>query len=143
MAATIVAALVGSAVALSPDLSSPAAATSPQPLYYLALGDSLAAGTGASTTGNRYVNVLYQHELSRLPSLQLVNIACGGATLIESQRVAVEEVDGVGTAASIVRHLSNRVGASCGECVLEQHKVPRLQTYDGIGNGLGRHQPRG
>jgi lysophospholipase L1-like esterase len=44
------------------------------------MGDSLAAGTGASTTGNRYVNVLYQHELGRFPSLQLDDIACGGAT---------------------------------------------------------------
>jgi lysophospholipase L1-like esterase len=57
-----------------------AAAATAKPLYYLALGDSLAAGTGASTTNNRYVNVLYQHELSRFPTLQLENIACGGAT---------------------------------------------------------------
>ena len=78
--ATIMAVLIGSAVGLSPDLTLPASATSPQPLYYLAMGDSLAAGTGASTPGNRYVNVLYQHELSRFPSLQLANIACGGAT---------------------------------------------------------------
>jgi len=56
------------------------AAPAPQPLYYLALGDSMAAGTGASTTTHRYVNVLYQHELSRFPTLQLVNLACGGAT---------------------------------------------------------------
>jgi lysophospholipase L1-like esterase len=80
VALTIMAVLVMSAVSFSPDLTAPASATSPQPLYYLAMGDSLAAGTGASTTGNRYVNVLYQHELSRFPSLQLDNIACGGAT---------------------------------------------------------------
>ena len=57
-----------------------AAAPAPKPLYYLALGDSLAAGTGASTTASRYVNVVYQHELTRFPTLQLDNIACGGAT---------------------------------------------------------------
>ena len=51
-----------------------------KPLYDVAMGDSLAAGTGASSTSTRYVNVLYQHELSRFPTLQLENIACGGAT---------------------------------------------------------------
>ncbi len=60
--------------------ASPVAAAAPKPLYYLAMGDSLAAGTGASTTDNRYVNVLYLHELGRFPTLQLDNIACGGAT---------------------------------------------------------------
>jgi lysophospholipase L1-like esterase len=79
-AVTIMAVLVGSAVGFSPDLMSSASATSPQPLYYLAMGDSLAAGVGASTTSNRYVNVLYQHELSRFPNLQLDNVGCSGAT---------------------------------------------------------------
>jgi lysophospholipase L1-like esterase len=79
-AVTITAVLVGGAIGLGPDLMSPASATSPPPLYYLAMGDSLAAGVGASTTNNRYVNVLYQHELSRFPGLQLDNIGCSGAT---------------------------------------------------------------
>jgi lysophospholipase L1-like esterase len=79
-AVTITAVLVGSAVGFSPDLTSSASAASAQPLYYLAMGDSLAAGVGASTTSNRYVNVLYQHELSRFPTLQLDNIGCSGAT---------------------------------------------------------------
>lgn len=56
------------------------AARTPAPVYDLALGDSLAAGVGASTTATRYVNVLYQHELSRFPTLELVNLACSGAT---------------------------------------------------------------
>lgn len=51
-----------------------------KPLYDLALGDSLAVGTGASTVGSRYVDVLYQHELARFPTLQLDNLGCGGAT---------------------------------------------------------------
>jgi lysophospholipase L1-like esterase len=58
-----------------------AAKPKPPPVeYYLALGDSMAAGTGASTGSHDYVNVLYQHELARYPGLQVVNLACGGAT---------------------------------------------------------------
>ncbi|HEY5108295.1 MAG TPA: SGNH/GDSL hydrolase family protein [Acidimicrobiales bacterium] len=56
------------------------AAPAPAPVYDLALGDSLAAGVGAGTTATRYANVLYQHELARFPTLQLVNLACSGAT---------------------------------------------------------------
>ena len=48
--------------------------------YYVALGDSIAAGVGASTAANDYVNVVYQHELVSHPGLQLVNLACSGAT---------------------------------------------------------------
>ena len=44
------------------------------------MGDSLAAGVGASTAANRYVDVRYEHELSRCPTLQLENLACSGAT---------------------------------------------------------------
>ena len=56
------------------------AAPAPAPVYDLALGDSLAAGVGAGSTATRYVNVLHQHELTRFPTLQLVNLACSGAT---------------------------------------------------------------
>jgi lysophospholipase L1-like esterase len=55
-----------------------AAATPTQ--YYVALGDSLGAGTGASTAANDYVNLVYQHELASHPGLQLLNLSCGGAT---------------------------------------------------------------
>lgn len=41
--------------------------------YHVALGDSIAAGVGASTTANDYVNLVYQHELVSHPGLQLVN----------------------------------------------------------------------
>ncbi len=51
-----------------------------KPLYDVVMGDSLAAGVGASTTNNRYANVLYQHEQATFPSLQLLNLACSGAT---------------------------------------------------------------
>jgi lysophospholipase L1-like esterase len=56
-----------------------AAATTPAQ-YYVALGDSLGAGTGASTPANDYVNLVYQHELASHPGLQLLNLSCGGAT---------------------------------------------------------------
>src|SRR6201995_4317755 len=48
--------------------------------YDMALGDSIAAGTGASTSANDYVNLVYQHELATHPGLQLMNLSCGGAT---------------------------------------------------------------
>ena len=48
--------------------------------YYVAMGDSIAAGTGASTPANDYVNLVYQHELALHPGLQVVNLGCGGAT---------------------------------------------------------------
>jgi lysophospholipase L1-like esterase len=56
-----------------------ASATTPV-TYYVAMGDSLAAGTGATQPANDYVNLLYQHELTRDPSLQLLNLSCSGAT---------------------------------------------------------------
>jgi len=49
-------------VGFGPDLTPPAPATSPQPLYYVAMGDSLAAGTGASTPASGYVNPLLQQR---------------------------------------------------------------------------------
>jgi lysophospholipase L1-like esterase len=55
------------------------AATTPVE-YDVAMGDSLAAGTGASSTADDYVSLVYQHELARHPGLQLENLGCGGAT---------------------------------------------------------------
>ena len=68
-----------SAVVQSPVATAAQAASTPVQ-YDVALGDSLAAGTGASTPANDYVNLVYQHELARHPGLQLVNLGCGGAT---------------------------------------------------------------
>ncbi len=50
--------------------------------YYLALGDSLAAGVGASTTGTGYVADLYakEHKKKRWHGLVLENLSCSGAT---------------------------------------------------------------
>ncbi len=78
--AVAVALVVSLVAAFGPTPPAGAAVRQPKTLYYLAMGDSLAAGTGASTVANEYVSVLYQHERSRFPTLELENLACGGAT---------------------------------------------------------------
>jgi lysophospholipase L1-like esterase len=50
------------------------------PTYYLALGDSLAKGVGASEEQRDYVNLIYAHEASHYGDLRLWNLGCGGAT---------------------------------------------------------------
>ena len=54
-------------------------ATTAQPptTYYLALGDSLSTGVGA-TSGQGYVDDVYAAEKSIIPGLQLVNLGCAG-----------------------------------------------------------------
>ena len=56
----------------------------PHPHYYVALGDSMAAGAGAPP-GRGYVGNLFTHYGPRVPGLTLINYACSGestATLI-------------------------------------------------------------
>jgi lysophospholipase L1-like esterase len=72
--------LVAGGMVLNMGKYSTAASPSTPVMYYVAMGDSLAAGAGASETPNDYVNLLYQHELTRYPSLQLLNLSCSGAT---------------------------------------------------------------
>ena len=72
--------LVAGGMVLNMGTYSTAASPSTPVMYYVAMGDSLAAGAGASETPNDYVNLLYQHELTRYPSLQLLNLSCSGAT---------------------------------------------------------------
>jgi len=57
-------------------------AAKPATEYYLALGDSLAAGVGASTTSKGYVADLYakEHKKKRWHGLVLENLSCSGAT---------------------------------------------------------------
>lgn len=56
------------------------------PRYYVALGDSLAQGQQpnlqgvSSNTNEGYADDLYQSELKRIHSLQLVKLGCGGET---------------------------------------------------------------
>ncbi len=47
--------------------------------YYLALGDSLSTGVGA-TPGRTYVDDIYADESVRIPNLQLANLGCAGDT---------------------------------------------------------------
>ena len=47
------------------------------PTYYLALGDSLSTGGGA-TPGDGYVNDVFAWASKRIPGLQLENLGCGG-----------------------------------------------------------------
>jgi lysophospholipase L1-like esterase len=57
--------------------ASGAGATTPVTTYYLALGDSLSTGGGA-TAGASYVDDIYAAEKSRLPGLELENLGCAG-----------------------------------------------------------------
>jgi lysophospholipase L1-like esterase len=53
----------------------------PPPVYYVALGDSLAAGF-ASPPGQGYANDLENFLLATIPNLQLVDLGCSGETTI-------------------------------------------------------------
>ena len=54
-----------------------AATAVPPTTYYLALGDSLSTGGGA-TSGHSYVDDVYAAEKSIIPGLQLENLGCAG-----------------------------------------------------------------
>ncbi len=54
-----------------------ARASAPPVTYYLALGDSLATGGGA-TPGHGYVQDIFNAESASLPGLTLKNLACSG-----------------------------------------------------------------
>jgi lysophospholipase L1-like esterase len=75
----ISAALMALALAMvGPTQTAGAAATAqPSTTYYLALGDSLSTGVGA-TSGQGYVDDIYAAEKSIIPGLQLVNLGCAG-----------------------------------------------------------------
>jgi acetyl esterase/lipase len=71
------------AASVLPAVSSAApagAAKASAPHYYLALGDWLATGIGASSSADDYVNLIAEHEGTRYPNLQAVDLGCGGAT---------------------------------------------------------------
>jgi len=57
--------------------TSATAAATPATTYYLALGDSLSTGGGA-TAGASYVDDLYAAEQKRVPGLVLENLGCAG-----------------------------------------------------------------
>jgi lysophospholipase L1-like esterase len=58
------------------------ASTAPRatPMFQLSLGDSLAAGVGASVPANDYVNLVAAHEAPSIPGLTVENESCSGAT---------------------------------------------------------------
>jgi lysophospholipase L1-like esterase len=66
--------------ALAPTLTPATGAATPPARYQLSLGDSLAAGVGASTAANQYVNLIAAHESATFPGLTVDNLACSGAT---------------------------------------------------------------
>ena len=78
------------AVALASLAAAAAAPAAGQPVYYVALGDSLAAGhqpapsgtlnhlLAANGTNRGYADVLYHLKRATIPNLQLRNFACGG-----------------------------------------------------------------
>jgi lysophospholipase L1-like esterase len=81
----VLAAALASAVALAVPAVGAGARTaissaSSGPHYYVALGDSIAAGYYASNPNKSYVGLIYRHESSRFSHLQQVSFACGGAT---------------------------------------------------------------
>ena len=75
-----VAASVVALAAVALGLAGPTPTGAATPLYYVAMGDSLGAGVGASPGSNAYVNQIYQHELAQFPGLVLQNFSCSGAT---------------------------------------------------------------
>ncbi len=73
--------LIGGVGVLAPGSTTGAATARATPTYYqLSLGDSLAAGTGASVPANDYVNLVAAHEAATFAGLTVDNLACGGAT---------------------------------------------------------------
>lgn len=76
--------------------------------YFVVLGDSLAAGTGASSPTKDYVSDLDRHEARRFPGLVAENLACGGATTgtVLSGGGACEYADGtqLAQAEGFLRH---------------------------------------
>ena len=70
------------ALALGMFVPASTVAASAAPLYYVSLGDSLAAGTqpGHFSTIEGYTDQLYAHLRTTMPTLQHVQLACPGET---------------------------------------------------------------
>jgi lysophospholipase L1-like esterase len=72
--------VAGSLALTAPAAPAAAAPKLAPPMFQLSLGDSLAAGTGASTPALDYVNLIGSHEAAAIPGLTVENESCGGAT---------------------------------------------------------------
>lgn len=77
---TLALSLVALTVSAAAQIGGTATAAAASPVYYLALGDSLAYGVGASGPQYDYVNLTYAQETSRIEGLQLENFSCPGET---------------------------------------------------------------
>jgi len=75
----LVTVLAATVMSLAAVVTGPTPARAGTPTYYLALGDSLAAGTGAPS-GAGYVDDVFAFEQATHPGLTLENLSCGGAT---------------------------------------------------------------
>ena len=93
--------MLGGMVTAAPALA--ASNDSKAPVYYLSLGDSLAAGEqptlppGQNFGDEGYADQLYAIEHAKTPNLQLVKIGCGGeSTASMITAVPTVEVPGIG-----------------------------------------------
>jgi|SRR6266566_497294 lysophospholipase L1-like esterase len=101
VATAAVAGVLVAAAASGPALA--ASGDSKAPVYYLSLGDSLAAGEqptlppGQNFGDEGYADQLYASEHAKIPNLQLVKLGCGGeSTASMITAVPTVEVPGVG-----------------------------------------------
>jgi lysophospholipase L1-like esterase len=78
--AAVLLVVAGAAIAVAPTAGAGTTAPNPSAVYQLSLGDSLAAGVGASVPANDYVNLVAAHEAGHIPDLAVENLACPGAT---------------------------------------------------------------
>jgi len=104
LAGVATAAVAGVLLAAAAPGSAPAASSdSKAPVYYLSLGDSLAAGEqptlppGQNFGDEGYADQLYAIEHATIPNLQLVKLGCGGeSTASMITAVPAVEVPGIG-----------------------------------------------
>ena len=86
VATAAVAGVLVAAAASGPALA--ASGDSKAPVYYLSLGDSLAAGEqptlppGQNFGDEGYADQLYASEHAKIPNLQLVKLGCGGESTV-------------------------------------------------------------
>ncbi len=120
----------GTAARTTPDTAPPTTTLPPDTNYQLSLGDSLAAGVGASTPAHQYVNLVGAHEAAGISNLQVENLACGGATTNSM-------IDASDPRNSVCQTYTGGTQLSGAEAFLEAHpgRVPYI-TIDIGGNNV-------
>jgi hypothetical protein len=93
--------------------------TKATPRYYLALGDSLSQGGQpnlrgvSSNTTEGYADDLYQTELKRIHSLQLVKLGCGGESTQSMITGKGSPANGlVGLSVALVKNINDKIDAA-------------------------------